>query len=589
MFTNSKIEQNAIEEVKALANKHHLLDPAINDHDKYMAYDGSIYGFTKVKSDFRKADWDFQVPVQIKGHIDKKVERRATRISQAVELTDLNIYYREHGVLYFVVLMDENGEDREVFYAPLGQSKAKEYYDEAAKKKRKASINVVFFKLPKTPDAIYRVLQQFANDSAKLTRQIADDRIHLKDLPNVVEMVATVFQAKNEVEALMRIAEGEACLFGKIDGNPYDIPIEFAKDGVFSALKSVNKTISIDDIVYYYKYNAQIATGQEFCIIPSANLELSLTHSKLSFRLNSDLQTLYNDARFILRLFEGAVVSIASQTISYEKEVIPDNLNTKLHFIVDLYETLEMIEIDTASFMMNGLSEEDVNDLTFIVNLRLGKYNNQLSADVSRYNWSYRGKLVPISIMRDKEGHDENELLNGLYTRKYQYVTTLKGDESTRFIIPLFVCCDAKILSNLYLNDYDSLYNQIDRASINEHTIEAFNMEAIKLISVFDINGNEEFLRLADYLLQKIESVQSQEFFIMNRLQIKKRLGAWGKTEIDIIESITLEDVESQFGKSVLLGDKESADKQFALMSPEMQEQYRTYPIYKLYQELQSA
>ena len=114
-------------------------------------------------------------------------------------------------------------------------------------------------------------------------------------------------------------------------------------------------------------------------------------------------------------------------------------------------------------------------------------------------------------------------------------------------------------------------------------------MEAIKLISVFDINGNEEFLRLADYLLQKIESVQSQEFFIMNRLQIKKRLGAWGKTEIDIIESITLEDVESQFGKSVLLGDKESADKQFALMSPEMQEQYRTYPIYKLYQELQSA
>ena len=45
ILTNSSIEQIANDAIKALANRHPLLDPAINDHDKYMTYDGSISGF----------------------------------------------------------------------------------------------------------------------------------------------------------------------------------------------------------------------------------------------------------------------------------------------------------------------------------------------------------------------------------------------------------------------------------------------------------------------------------------------------------------------------------------------------------------
>ena len=144
-----------------------MLDPAINDHDKYMTYDGNIFGFTKGGRDYSKKDWDFTVPIQLKGHVDKKNERKRNYISKDVELTDLHIYYSEHGVLYFEVLMDENGDDEEIFYAHLTQSKSKGYLDTAAKKKRKASIRVQFIKLQKSPDALYRILKQFALDSSK--------------------------------------------------------------------------------------------------------------------------------------------------------------------------------------------------------------------------------------------------------------------------------------------------------------------------------------------------------------------------------------------------------------------------------------
>ena len=152
ILTNSSIEQIAIDVIKSLANRHPLLDPAINDHEKYMAYDGSIFGFTKSGHDYKKKDWDFTVPIQVKGHVDKKNERKGNYVSKDVELTDLHIYYSEHGVLYFEVLMDERGNDEEIFYAHLTQSKSKGYLDTATKKKRKASIRVQFIKLTKSPD-----------------------------------------------------------------------------------------------------------------------------------------------------------------------------------------------------------------------------------------------------------------------------------------------------------------------------------------------------------------------------------------------------------------------------------------------------
>lgn len=76
-----------------MANRHPLLDPAINDYDKYMTYDGSISGFTKSGRDYSKKDWDFTVPIQVKGHVDKKNERKSNYVSKDVELADLHIYY----------------------------------------------------------------------------------------------------------------------------------------------------------------------------------------------------------------------------------------------------------------------------------------------------------------------------------------------------------------------------------------------------------------------------------------------------------------------------------------------------------------
>ena len=585
ILTNSSIEQIANDAIRVLANKHPLLDPAINDHDKYMTYDGNISGFTKSGRDYRKRDWDFTVPIQVKGHVDKKNERKGKYISKDVELTDLHIYYSEHGVLYFEVLMDESGNNEEIFYAHLTQSKSKGYLDTAAKKKRKASIRVQFIKLPKTPDALYRILKQFALDSRKQSKQLADDTIKLKDIQNVQEITATVVDAKSEVDILRKIVEGEVCLFGKVPGNPYDIPIEWKKDAKIAIFNEAHKSISVGDVLYYDRYKAKETSDGEIFIYPSDNLELNLTGSRYHFDLKTDLNGMYTDAKFMLALLENTDITIAGHTITYTDPRMSDNLKERLRFIVDLYDTLDMIGFEK-SIKIQELEEKSIRELEFLVNIRLGKYNDKLASEFNRYLWHFQGKCVPLLIIRNAEAQSNNVLADALYSRNYQPFASLKDREGVVFITPQFIYQSAETLANLYKYDYESFYYQIDKADINKYTIEPLNLEVLKLIKVYDICGDEHFLQIAEYLAKKLENVQHQEHYAMNRLQIKKRLGIWGEEERSELETMTNDTTPALFGKAVLLGDKEKAAYYFKKMSPEEKEQYSEYPIFTLYEQL---
>lgn len=550
-----------------------------------MTYDGSISGFTKSGREYRKKDWDFTVPIQVKGHVDKKNERKGKYVSKDVELTDLHIYYSEHGVLYFEVLMDESGNDEEIFYAHLTQSKSKGYLDTAAKRKRKTSIRVQFIKLPKSPNALYRILKQFALDSRKQSKQLADDTIKLKDIQNVQEITATVVDAKSEVDILRKIVTGEVCLFGKVQGNPYDIPIEWKKDGKLAIFNEAHKDISVGDVHYYDRYKAKETSDGEIFIYPSDNLELNITNSRFHFNLKTDLNGMYTDAKFMLALLENTELTIGGHTIIYTDLKMPDVLKERLRFIVDLYDTLDMIGFEK-SIKLQELKENNIRELGFLVNIRLGKYNDKLNGEINRYLWHFQGKCVPLLIIRHEKTQSSNELADALYSRKYQTFASLEGCEDVVYITPLFVYQSAEILSNLYKYDYEYFYNQIDKADINEYTIEVLNLEVLKFIKVYDICGDEHFLQIAEYLAKKLENVQHQEHYAMNRLQIKKRLGIWGEEERSELETMTNATTEALFGKAVLLGDREKATYYFKKMSSEEQERYSEYPIFTLYEQL---
>ena len=109
-------------------------------------------------------------------------------------------------------------------------------------------------------------MKQFALDSSKQNKRLADDTIKLKDIQTVQEITATVVDAKSEVDLLRKIVAGEVCLFGKIQGNPYDIPIEWKKDGKLALFSEAHKTISVGDVLYYDRFKAKETSDGEIYI-----------------------------------------------------------------------------------------------------------------------------------------------------------------------------------------------------------------------------------------------------------------------------------------------------------------------------------
>ena len=157
------------------------------------------------------------------------------------------------------------------------------------------------------------------------------------------------------------------------------------------------------------------------------------------------------------------------------------------------------------------------------------------------------------------------------------------------YLLPLFNYQNAEVLSNLYSYKYDVFYQQIDGSDINSITSPALLECALKLIKVFDANGDPHFLELAEYLLERITPYTDEEFILLNRLQIKKRKGKLSTEDINTVKSLNTDDYRIQFGISVILENKVEADKAFEQFTKEEKECYMEFPIFKFYKELESC
>ena len=311
----------------------------------------------------------------------------------------------------------------------------------------------------------------------------------------------------------------------------------------------------------------------------SPNLKNLISDHKIQFTAVSTLDELYNDARFLLDMSENKSYSIAGHEIP-TTNFVKNEFENRVLFFIDLYEALQMINFEIKT-PWNQLTKEQIIQLQKLVDVFRGYCTNNSEDEYYRYQWSFDGKDVPIIV---KKNDDNIELINAVYTEKI--AVFLPNDDKPNdigFKMPLFASFDAELLSNLYYNDYDYFRKQIDTCDINEKTKPTLNDCALKLINVFDINGDYHFLDLAEYLMQKLEYPENDELFLLNKLQIKKRRRSFDGNDIELLKQMNNSDIQVDFGRYVLLEDKEKASKVFEKFSDVQKEYYKGAPIYKLY------
>lgn len=583
-ISTTKIEHRALNALESIIDEHPTMEYSFNSEDKEMAWDGYILLFKDIKGSLNKADFDSRIPVQIKGHIDpERVYINKQRITYPVDVQDLYVYSSERGVLYFQIFLNNNKQ--EVFYTSLYPSKIADYLETIKKKGNKKKYSIPFTKLEKDSVKLYYIVKQFAEESKKqgtAYNPLVADRIRCNEFCNLKSISLTAVGVKNRYDALLRLSSGDICLYGKMEGDKYPRPLEWLDDSKFFIGQEVSQNISIGDDVFYDKYSCITDSDGRILLKLSPNLDMDLTNGIVSFKINSTIKVLGNDARFILKLLDTEAFCINGKPIVYTDMKPQKEFVTRLEYIVDLCKTLEMIDFDMNT-MLTDYTEGEKAQFTKLVNFRLGAYNSKISDGYSRFDFKFGDKYIPLLVVKKD---NEIELANALYSTKYGIYLPDNDDDNQYYIMPLFVYQEVDVLCNLYKYDFALFYEQIDKSDINEKTAYAFLEAASKIECVYDRVFDERFLDIAIYIMDRIKPYLKGEVYLLSSLQILKRKRRLGKDEIKVLEKIESKDYYVMFEKYVLLEDRKNADIVFDKFSVKEKEECLEYPIYRLYQEI---
>lgn len=578
-----KIEDRAIGVLTSIIDAHRTMSYDFNRNDKELSWDGYIYLYDDVAGKQDKAHFINKIPVQIKGHIDRNNRYlKKNSIKCSVSLSDLEVYFKNIGVVYFVIFMSEDNYEREIYYSLLFPVKIKTYLDKARTKGNKNKINIPFAKMKKSAEYLNKILMQFNKESVMQGfgfGPIVQNAISYKDIDKIKSISITAFGASNSMELLKMLDSGDVSLYGKIEGCPFPLPIEWDENRIYCAKEEVKSEISIGGKVFYKTYIRQCMTDKNPLMILSENLALDMHKFEFNFRLKTNIELLVKDAEFLLSVVRKKEFDISTRHFQLNEVNFPQNFLDILNFIVDLNSIFQSINFEYKKEFKNITTLEKEN---FIALVNATKMRNQeiFTEELQLVNFSIEGHYLPILAQKKNDKYD---LINYLYGGECPYCS----DGDNYYKLPAFIILEKKVICNLYLYNFDIFEKQILDCEINKTTISYLNEGLLKLLNLYDSSKNNRVLRLSRMLMDKIKKKDIlDEYLILNDLQIKYREQGLDDEDNDILEKIESEQASICFGKYVLLRQKEKARDYYSQMSREEVERFNDYPIMHLYNEL---
>lgn len=621
---NRKTEDRAIAALTDIINAHPTMDPHISRGDKDMSWDGYIRIFSEGDTDSEKKKFDADIPVQVKGHVDKYDKYFGKdRIQYSVEIDDLNVYFRGNGCLYFQIFISEDGFKREIYYNSLYPSKIAYYLKFAAYKRRKKTYTINFVKLESDHKVLEELCKQFSREMIYMgcgRGQIVSRMINVNDLKEIKNIHFHPVGANSPYEAIQKFSTGDVVAYGSYEDTGVGYPIGWGDAFTASMGQDILDPIGVGEKKYYDGFRLEhsvTAPGADNysrkatdSLILSRNLRLVFNDEGMTFtfEINTDLMQISNDATFLLDMIDAGGFYIGDHDVSFYKTVIAGDFRHRLNDLKEVGDALRDIGCKVL-IPFKELSENDKEQIDLLINIRKGVKGFNTNKPVFVYDWKFHGKAFPFIVENGKDGV---QLIEYMFSRtlkmSYGSPEEDRGEKPASlpddaYIVPNFVNMTAEQLGNLYYYDYDSMYDQIMDAVVNDYTEEALEHLALMLIGAYDINSDNMLLEVAKELLLRLaEAYPDVSNIQINLIQVEKRKGgrlslvssSWLEEMLDSLKAETCENMDDtdpfhkalSFCIEVLLEHREEAKDAYNLLGKQGRLLIDGYPIMKLYYEL---
>lgn len=612
-MNSTQIELLAVNAISESMLNTELLSPLTTANDKGPSWDGEILVYKDKEQ--KKEDLLARVPIQIKGKIcNKWSEMSKNEIKYPVSRIDMQNYFNDGGLIYFVVYIYEDKKTNEIkkniYYNSLLPVDLKKHLDESKTQKQKSLRFKVFPEKNKTD-----IFINFINNKKRQAGFSEDQFLSLEDFKKIkgnkkITICCSGYGMKTRIDFEKAIIDGDVYLY--LEKDELGIPIPIDKNFLIKEIKRPGKTpIKVNGVIYNLS-NSLIEKKGEIILEIGESLKLSKKNGerklKFTYESSKKLSDRIKNDDFLIEAIKNKGFKFGEVYLDMGK-LVPE-MQTHMEKIINELEYLKKIkELFNLLNVNKDLNLVEITDKDrFFIDVLLKTFFEKKDIVMDTIfekekiaTFAKNGVILVKFVIQDitlslivKPNED------GIKCKIYDffnYETTVFrkiniGSENKTQIVSKYFILGLEDYLEIDNFNYDSVFQEYKELTAeNPSMFEDTNNNLIRLLLAYDKVEDEykkdKLLILAEKVARLIfdedkNNIVPYEVKKINFLQIIKRKRSLNEEEIEYLHEITennknREDILT--AAYILMDDGIGAKRHFKQLSIEEQNRFKEFPI----------
>lgn len=566
------------------------LDQYISDNDKEPSWDGHIYIFKEPSK--KKNALMGRIPVQVKGSTLLDVD--SDKVKYAVDISDLNNYLGDGGVIFFVVAISQDGSQKTVFYTTLAPVNLKMIL---AKHGEQKTVSLDFSRFPADNSEKASLCMNFWEDltkQASFTGATLLTPEELKDNSNVEGLEITHIHIGPKENLENALLKRRPYLYVRMKGCPIPQPLLFFPENAFLrgtvlSLITINGELFYDRCEHFKSLeNRVVRIGKSVTLSYSSGSE----SGTLSINLAPMLSDRIRDLRFIIAMIKNKGFEYNKKFLPYESKELAPQINEASEEVLLFYEEvarfLKIMRV-TGDLDVSKLTEEDLDTLQLLIHAIV--YKNSIAITPSSFPKLHVkvGTLKFLMLVQKDPENDDRFYLHDYFSIDLPIEWTGKNGEKIK--LPHYAALTLEEITSSANLNLDNVIPAFEKYTHNSEVYLYCNNILLLLLMAVDQGGSrislyqEYALQLAEWLQNTPENIILNRMSYVNKLQTIKRVRKLNEEEIQHLWQLIDEypsDACFQVCAYLLLDLKPMANRILTLFSEDDQKSIRESPIYHL-------
>ncbi|WP_247934688.1 DUF4365 domain-containing protein [Streptococcus mitis] len=588
MANNRQIETLGVSYLTTFINRYSLLQTYFDSNDKTPVWDGEIH-VLKTSSEKRSEIFG-KVPVQIKATRQQKNKLK----SFSLDISDLELYSKNGGVVLFVVWLSEDGDLRNIYYKSLPPLSIKKLIKKSNLKNKTTSNKKLSVQIHELDEQkLYPMLVDFITNSRKQYSFINVDGISVEDISDDSNLKFYYYgQEKGEIFNYQE--ENDLFIYYKDPLTGIEVPLENTIK-VVETYEETDLIITIGNTIFqnvkrhrFPDGSVQLHFGEGFKMsfdVKKKQFTFNYTRPNMLSKAIKCTQALQELGKFGYCKLNGNTIELDEQSIL---DITSRDLETEIEELIQISNFMENMgiqkEVDLTYFDKQSLRNLNILNLGLILKKKVAlNYNESKLLHLRIAN-------IHIITLYDFETDNIGTMID-IFTET-PWCRRGEGEDSS--YISIFEVLEPNDWLKIDNCDFDSVIASYQILVDNQLKYECTNNTILKIVvaadKAEDVSRSELLLNWAQFLSDwNLKYSKNYEMAIINDLQIKSRVRKLNSKEMEILSNILVnsnDNYELCFGSSVLLKSKPQADLFWNKLDNDTKESYKDFPIYTLYMKL---